>query len=323
MVASFTTRDVMAAVGTCQHVAAWLLSGFSDKVYENPKFKKGMTGVAVYFFFGTADRIGAFDYIAKYILDADWKLSEKISSIHLLTFDHRFEGIPIESIAEQAKDKMVANQDTNVIVAGHSRGGLVAAYLTAYLAIHNKITVYRTICLGSPFLGASLATYPLTVFSESIKQMAYGSKFLKELNEKIKDSRDFRYLAAENDELVSEDACCPPEHKEFRRTISKGRHLDLTHNEVSAMYMLIQINESVESFVQVEIKDVKATPLVAGVDSKSSVPPLNFQLSNEAGFDGVLVNVVKPTIPKASGSIVDVSTFDAPPSASPIRSCKS
>ncbi len=188
------------------HALEWLSAGFQDVPLPNPHFMRTDPdkSVAIYCTHGTADRVSAFRRIANRIMSM---LPYTVSAIHLISFDERFQGLGIDDFAEQLLKKILENGDKRIILWGHSRGGLVNAYLTEYLAEKAGIEVVAEFAIGTPFRGSSLAIYPLTLLSKSIAQMECGSSFLIKLVDKIHQSKVKRfYYAAEKDDLVKSEA---------------------------------------------------------------------------------------------------------------------
>jgi triacylglycerol lipase len=105
-------------------------------------------------------------------------------------------GHPCHSIEEyahvvQAKAKEIAAQTgrDDLIIIGHSMGGLVSSYYATQLA--PKGTVRDVITLGSPIQGTKLA--PIGI-GTCAKQMRYQSEFVKNLNEWVHENNDTRFV---------------------------------------------------------------------------------------------------------------------------------
>jgi triacylglycerol lipase len=101
-------------------------------------------------------------------------------------------------------DKMVKKvlKETNgeeVILIGHSMGGLIASYFA--LNVAKKKSVNHVITLGTPLKGTYMARFG---FGKCAKEMSRDSSFIKELNEKITNEKEinFYHIATKNDELV-------------------------------------------------------------------------------------------------------------------------
>ena len=208
-------QSVVSVTGMFRHVGLWVTSSSGDLFYSNPDFipkaaKEELSGegqsagVAVYCIHGTGDRVSAFTLIAE---RSKGKMPPTISGFHLISFDNRGKGCSIEEFANQLAEKILANGDRDVILIGHSRGGLVAAFLTEYLAQKFDIRVRAVVAIAAPFGGSHLALPPLTWVSESVKEMQPNSEFLENLTEKIIISEsDYFYFAAPNDAIVKENS---------------------------------------------------------------------------------------------------------------------
>jgi hypothetical protein len=99
----------------------------------------------------------------------------------------------IEFFAEQLADQIKANNDQNVILFGHSRGGLIACEFAENLAAKHHITVQGVIAACTPFGGTDTAIFPFTLFSKSIDQMKTDSPYLRKLKNKINTDNENRF----------------------------------------------------------------------------------------------------------------------------------
>ncbi|WP_419421326.1 esterase/lipase family protein (plasmid) [Legionella sp. D16C41] len=129
-----------------------------------------------------------------------------IKDFTIVSFLNRFQGKSIDDFAQELVDKMVKNKEESVIIAGHSRGGLVGAK-AALMAAKLGIKVKAVISLATPFNGSYLALPPITWFSTSVKEMEVGSAYLKELtNEILKSDIPHYFMIAGSDEVVRSGA---------------------------------------------------------------------------------------------------------------------
>jgi pimeloyl-ACP methyl ester carboxylesterase len=214
-----------AVTGAIRHSLGWLFSSVVDIVTPNPRFKTDVNnpnnrGTAIYCVHGTADVTNAFSRITKGLLP---DLPKEVSAIHQLSFKGRWRGKDIPYFAQQLIDKVIANGDKEVILTGHSRGGLIAAYAAEKLARAKGIKVKGVMPICSPFRGSQLAVAPLAWMSKSVQQMQPGSDFLKDLeqlvdeshpdllkeasaSEQASDRAQYLFFVAENDMLVSHDS---------------------------------------------------------------------------------------------------------------------
>lgn len=107
-----------------------------------------------------------------------WKLKNKThDSIYSLSHSS-LKSIPL--LAEEIRKKMKALpiENKEIILIGHSLGGLIASYIAENLPIPIK----KTYCLGSPFYGTPIARFG---FGASCKEMSPKSSFLKEFIPKL------------------------------------------------------------------------------------------------------------------------------------------
>jgi len=238
----------ISVTGIFQHVYYWITSSAEDIIYHNPHYdaeKSGEESIAIYCVHGTADRVNAFRMIADRLID---DLPANIANINLISFDHRFEGIGIDDLAAQLCDKIQARPDKSIkkiILMGHSRGCLVSALFTEWLANKIGIEVQVVFAIGGPFGGSECAMQPLSWISTSIQQMVVGSDFLIDLVSKMKESKiPYYYVAAENDFLVSVDAACIPEHKDALIVLDRHGHLSI----MSSHRLVEHFRERIEGY---------------------------------------------------------------------------
>lgn len=195
-------------VGTLRHMALWVRASSGDVIYRNPNYKESKdenNEIVIYCVHGTADRSSAFSLVAERLLKSNY-FPERISAIHMLSFEKRGKGESIKEFSEQLKTKIQTNKHKNVILMGHSRGGLVVSYFSEYLAKSIDVNVHGIMTICSPFGGSSFAIKPVALFSTSVGEMAKGSPFLTGLAEQVrKSSIPYFYFAVSNDYLVPPD----------------------------------------------------------------------------------------------------------------------
>lgn len=198
----------ISTTGIFNHLYSWYKNfGVQGIIYPNPNFKPlenssyPKQGVTIYAVHGTGDQVSAFISMAQKLLD---KLPGYISSIHLVAFDNRFQGKSISYFSEQLLKKIQSNGHNDVILIGHSRGGLVIAEVAEFFASQADINVHLIYTICSPFGGCYLAKKPLTYFSSSVAEMAMDSSWLQKLNNKISHSTyKYCFIMAESDYIVS------------------------------------------------------------------------------------------------------------------------
>jgi hypothetical protein len=221
--------------GAILHSLRWGLYGFDGILYKNPRFLsaryEGCEGVGIYCVHGTADNPkSSFQLLSQRLMDG---LPGSVSSIHLVAFEKRARGTLIEDYAKQLLATIVANKHGKVILMGHSRGGLIAAYLTEYLAKEAGIEVLLTIPMGSPLKGSYLPIFPFTYPITSIRQMAKESIFLTDLEAKIAaGGNKYCYISAENDYCVLSDSTSleSPGHSKY--FLQRHGHLSMMSSSI-------------------------------------------------------------------------------------------
>jgi pimeloyl-ACP methyl ester carboxylesterase len=225
----------VAYTGVFTHTLKWLTSPFITTEYKNPRYHNGDNGTVIYCIHGTFDGPAAFSDLAQKLLANG--LPEHISEIRLVSFTGRYQGNSIEFFANQLAEQIANNQHSNVILFGHSRGGLVAAYCAEYLASAKNIKVHSVLAISTPFKGSTKAISPLTKISTSVEEMQPNSPFLRDLSPKIATSTiSYHYFAAKDDALVQPEACCIDEHRNRMITMetSHGHLSILSSNKLVA-----------------------------------------------------------------------------------------
>lgn len=115
-------------------------------------------------------------------------------------------GYPFDSISEYAekieeKKKEIASetQRDDLILIGHSMGGLIAAFYA--LRLDAKKNISKVITIGSPLKGTQVAKIGI---GKCVLEMVPGSSFIKELAEEIlKEKRvQFFHIGSKNDQLI-------------------------------------------------------------------------------------------------------------------------
>lgn len=203
-------RNYVHLTGVISHCSLWVTSPSSDTYIENKHFNpdtRPEDKTSIYCVHGTADRSHSFSVIANQLME---KLPDNIDRIYFLTFDDRFQGTSVEDYAKQLKNKIILNHSKNVILMGHSRGGLICSWFAEYLSGKNDINVDLVVSVCGPFRGSYLAMWPLTKVSTSVDEMRVDGKLLLELSEKIAESSiRYLFLGAERDQLVTGDSYMP------------------------------------------------------------------------------------------------------------------
>lgn len=119
----------------------------------------------------------------------DSEVAKKVLNNHdLICFEYNSKlKQPLEEIAGELDDFIISktNQKEKVNILGVSAGGVIASYYTKFVS-PSKVNKLATIC--SPFKG----TYVPIFYSKErrgLKQLFYGSDFLKRLNSKKLDKK--------------------------------------------------------------------------------------------------------------------------------------
>lgn len=130
------------------------------------------------------------------------KLAEKgFGPIYLLDFGYPFHSIvdyaeKVKKLAEKIENQTGRN---DLIIIGHSMGGLVASWYATQMAPSGK--KIDVITLGSPLKGTILARIAI---GKDAREMEIGSNLLKKLEEHVENSKKigFFHIAAKTDQIV-------------------------------------------------------------------------------------------------------------------------
>ncbi|NGX63113.1 MAG: 2-succinyl-6-hydroxy-2,4-cyclohexadiene-1-carboxylate synthase [Candidatus Anoxychlamydiales bacterium] len=130
------------------------------------------------------------------------ELSKKgFGPIFTIDLKEPFDSIEEHALIVQKKVQSIKDETNqeNIILIGHSMGGLVASYFALHLAEKNFVTDIITI--ASPLMGTKLAKIG---FGKGANQMKKDSIFVKDLQKKILDEQDinFYHIATKTDQLI-------------------------------------------------------------------------------------------------------------------------
>ena len=253
-------RNYVHLTGVISHCTLWATSPANDTYLENKHFNPDTAPehkTSIYCVHGTADRSNSFSVIANQLMG---KLPDNIDRIYFLTFDDRFQGTSVEDYARQLKNKIILNHSNNVILMGHSRGGLVCSWFAEYLSVKNDINVDLVVSVCGPFRGSYLAIWPLTKVSTSVDEMQVDGKLLHELSEKIGESSiRYLFLGAERDQLVKGDSYMPYQFERHGISVMKlpvHGHLSMMSTPDPLLIdALTDVITSVKREVQEDVQD--------------------------------------------------------------------
>jgi pimeloyl-ACP methyl ester carboxylesterase len=259
--ASIRERYLVSTEHAIYHSLKWLRTKLQDISYKNLNFQPPIIdnvvekeGIGIYCVHGTADNMAAFEDTTHYLLDQG--LPGAVSSIQLVAFENRARGVGIEEFAKQLLDKILANGHKTVILAGHSRGGLVNAYLYEYLARAAGIKVLFSFSIATPYGGSNLALPPLSWVSKSVQEMQKNSEFLKDLHKQHDKSHHYVCAAGDSDYIVRVNEANfndkPPV------VFYNQGHLSLMHDQRMLRLLRNTIREEVNKLVPCKIQSSPA-----------------------------------------------------------------
>lgn len=181
--------------------------------YTNPNARHtGKRRIAIYCIHGTGDRYNAFAKAAKYIQP---KLPECYSCLHLVEFSGGVKRLKIKDFANQLINQILNNQDSEVVLIGHSSGGLVATYAAEFLAMERNITVRMVVAISSPYRGSWWAKMPILRQFLGIQQMQTDHPFLIKLSEhfnranRLRKGARYIFTCANRDKIVRGQSFLP------------------------------------------------------------------------------------------------------------------
>lgn len=185
----------------------------AQQKYTNPNYRlTEKRKIAIYCIHGTGDKYNAFTKSAKYIQP---KLPECYSCIHLVEFSGSFRRLKIEDFANQLINQILDNEDTDVILIGHSSGGLIATYAAESLAKQNNITVRMVVAISSPYRGSWWAKMPVLRQFPGFQQMQTDHPFLIKLSKRFCQSDERTkvahhiFIRAKRDKIVRGESFLP------------------------------------------------------------------------------------------------------------------
>lgn len=248
---NYRTKSRFSSVmGAVTHSIQWLNGRSTDTVLVNPFYKASPAKPAyhLYCVHGTADRSYAFHTMATRLLaslpddPSRNMLPENIATIHLLAFDGRGRGNDIAFYSDQLKSKMIKNGHKDVVIIGHSRGGLVGADFTENKANDTGVNVHGVISYCAPFNGSPWSVRPFTHWWASVKDMKKGSHFLTKLRPAIvknnTESKKYYYFGVEKDLIVpAENTYITAEGETHSVTLLPGHgHLSILRSKAVCGY---------------------------------------------------------------------------------------
>jgi hypothetical protein len=209
--------------GMVEHSTYWLRSDYGYYL-ENSRFQPsealaaslGEKGLVIYCIHGTADFPAGFTRFGEGLRTEG--LPGLVSCIRIITFEKRFDGSSIEEQANRILAQIKENGDENIILFGHSRGGLDAQRVEI-LGKAQGIKTHLVANISTPYQGSYLARWPLTYFSKSVEQMEVGSDYLKKVAKEVMETEVvYHFFEAPYDWVV------PPKNCYVREYVQKNNH---------------------------------------------------------------------------------------------------
>jgi predicted esterase len=162
-----------------RHLKNWVFIKNKEIKYFNPNFSaSSIQNTSIIFVHGAVDKAGAFNDLIDGLLPT---LSPQITYLISVSFRGLDKGIA--AYADKLIQIIKKTGSSDVILIGHSRGGIICAYAAEYFAVENKIKIRGIIAIASPFHGSKYIQYPLTAFMKSMDEMRIDSELIKNLRE--------------------------------------------------------------------------------------------------------------------------------------------
>jgi predicted alpha/beta hydrolase family esterase len=186
-------------INLLKYLFTWIKSSDKDKSIRI-KTHGNVGTIDIYFVHGLADKSDTFNHLIHQIKE---RLPQSIRSVNAISLS----GINnnIESFSKILTKKIVNNKHRNIILIGHSRGGIICSYVAEFLALPQNLKIHGVITIAAPFKGSQYAIYPLTTISASLNDMTSNSELLKVLYDKLncnETNTKYCVLVADNDLLI-------------------------------------------------------------------------------------------------------------------------
>lgn len=224
-----------------------LFSKTGQQVYSNTS-----NNIVIYLVHGFIDTDHCLKSLQNY-LHEHFSSEQQFSNLNIIVRRVVFDGVfdPQHSTQDFAHKLLVQifknhDQNSTLIMVGHSLGGLKIAYLSEYLAGLYNLHIPINICISSPFNGSSLASIELPIGRDesTFRQMRANSTFAAELRLKIQASiqhktRSYYFFAAEDDWVVkAKSSIVHPQHGYIVANCSHAGILE-TESLKSVIYSIV------------------------------------------------------------------------------------
>lgn len=129
-------------------------------------------------------------------------------------------------VQEKVKEIQKETGRRDIVLIGHSKGGLVSSYFRNYLADETETDVTDIITIGSPLAGTHIANFGV---GQDAGEMRADSKFHKELRERMDGNLSTRYfhVGSETDEVVPQSSALIGKDPARQLSLKDTGHLGL------------------------------------------------------------------------------------------------
>lgn len=177
------------------------------------------------------------------------KLDPEVGPIFTLNLCPPFASLTVyaELLQNRIAEILKETGQSQIILIGHSMGGLVASFYNEFIANPNE--VLKVITLGAPFQGTKLVALGM---GENVMEMSPQSLFLNQLNEKMQNSKTpYYYVASKIDNIVVPWQSALPFHlaEEWQPNLSANNVLVLEDHGHLRLLISQQVLNQVKDWV--------------------------------------------------------------------------
>ncbi len=223
----------MKLISLIKYLFNWLQStneDFTIDFYTDPSIDKSKL-IDIYFVHGFVDKSHTFSHL---ITELKKNLPDHIKSINSIAIKLTEHQLNIKSFAKILLTKIKQNKHKNVLLIGHSRGGIISAYAAEALSHGRGIDIRGVVAIAAPFSGTKYAMFPLTALFASVSEMQTDSEFLTKLKSAIaKNEKQIPYLfiSASDDILIDVDSSYVASDNMKHEIINDCGHLTILYSK--------------------------------------------------------------------------------------------
>lgn len=217
--------------GIAKHLLCWLSSKNNDTHYGNPVClgTQNKKTVTLYYIHGFIDGIGGMAALSEALRNG---LPAQIADHRVVAFQCGARN-SIEAYTKELSQKILNNHETDIVLMGHSMGGLISALFAEEFAKKLQVRVHAVISICSPFEGGNSVCDLFASVFKPVHQMKKNSPFLRRLAALMRASSiPYLCIGASEDRIVSAQKSAVTNHPGCTAlTISGHNHLSVVHSE--------------------------------------------------------------------------------------------